>query len=66
MPTLTHVEPPRQGLGRSWTRIDDFIQEVANARVYDGVHFRNSTEVGTAMGRQIGALAATKFLRRPD
>jgi len=30
------------------------------------VHFRNSTEVGATMGRQIGALAATKFLRRPD
>jgi len=33
------------------------------ARVYDGVHYRNSTEVGTAMGRQIGAMAAAKILR---
>jgi len=30
------------------------------------VHFRNSTEVGTAMGKQVGGLAAAKFLRRPD
>ncbi len=43
--------------------IDDFVQEVANARIYDGVHYRNSTEVGTAMGKQIGELAAAKYLR---
>jgi hypothetical protein len=41
---------------RSWTKIGDFVQEVANARIYDGVHYRNSTEVGTAMGKQIGDL----------
>jgi hypothetical protein len=34
------------------------MQEVAEGRIYDGVHFRNSTEVGTAMGRKIGELAA--------
>jgi hypothetical protein len=35
---------------------------VANGRIYDGVHFRTSTEVGPAMGRQIGKLAAAKYL----
>jgi hypothetical protein len=48
---------------RTWMKLEDFIQEVANARIYDGVQFRNSTEVGTAMGRKIGALAVTKHLR---
>ena len=28
------------------------------ARIYDGVHYRNSTEVGTAMGRKVGELVA--------
>jgi hypothetical protein len=46
---------------RTWIKIDDFIQEVANGRIYDGVHFRNSTEVGTDMGRKIGELAASKY-----
>ena len=46
--------------------LDDFVQEVANARVYDGVHFRNSTEVGTALGKQVGALAVARLLRRSD
>ena len=66
MPTLTTTSYLVKGSARSWTKIDDFMQEVGNARVYDGVHFRNSTEVGTAMGKQVGALAVAKFLRRPD
>jgi hypothetical protein len=48
---------------RTWMKLEDFIQEVANGRIYDGVHFRTSTEVGTAMGRKIGELAASKYLR---
>ena len=63
MPTLTTTSVTAQGAARSWTKIDDFMQEVANARIYDGVHYRNSTEVGTEMGKRIGELAAQKYLR---
>ena len=63
MPTLTTTSVTAKGAARSWTKIDDFMQEVANARIYDGVHYRNSTEVGTAMGKQIGELAAAKYLQ---
>ena len=49
------------GAARSWATIQDFMDEVANARIYDGVHFRNSTEVGTAMGQQIGEWYAAHF-----
>jgi hypothetical protein len=63
MPTLTTTSVTAQGAARSWSTIDDFMQEVAQARIYDGVHYRNSTEVGTAMGKQIGALAVAKYLR---
>ena len=66
MPTLSTTSYLVKGPTRTWTKIDDFMQEVANARVYDGVHFRNSTEVGTAMGKQVGALAVERLLRRPD
>lgn len=47
---------------RSWNSINDFIQEVSEARIYDGVHYRTSTEVGTDMGKQIGAMAAKEYL----
>jgi hypothetical protein len=63
MPILTATSDTAKGAARSWTNIDDFVQEVANARIYDGVHFRKSTEVGTAMGKKTGALAVMKYLR---
>ena len=65
MPTLTTASYTANGATRSWTKVEDFIQEVSNARIYDGVHYRNSTEVGMAMGRQIGALAARKHFGAP-
>ncbi len=61
MPTLRSVSPTANGAERMWNKIEDFMTEVAEARIYDGVHFRNSTETGTAMGKQIGALAVEKF-----
>ena len=63
--TLKTTSPTANGASRSWTSIDDFIQEVANARIYDGVHFRNSTEVGTAMGKKVGELVVSKLLTGP-
>ena len=63
MPVLSTSSPTAKGATRSWTTIDAFIQEVSDARIYDGVHYRNSTEVGTAMGKQVGSLAAVKYLR---
>lgn len=62
-PTLTTTSYTANNAARSWATIDDFVQEVANARIYDGVHYRNSTEVGAAMGKQVGELAAAKYLR---
>jgi hypothetical protein len=63
LPTLTTTSSTANGAARSWPGIDAFVQEVANARIYDGVHYRNSTEVAAAMGRQIGALAVIRFPR---
>jgi hypothetical protein len=63
IPTMTTTSDTAMGTARSWTNLDTFIQDVANARIYDGVHYRNSTEVGTAMGEDVGALAVAKYLR---
>ncbi len=65
-PILTTTSPTAKNAARSWKKVDDFVQEVSLARIYDGVHYRNSTQVGTAMGKQIGALAVAKFLRVAD
>ena len=64
-PTLRSRSPTAPGVERSWTSVDDFVAEVAVARIYDGVHYRTSTEVGTAMGKKVGALAAANALTPP-
>jgi hypothetical protein len=46
---------------RTWASVGEFVQEVAVARIHDGVHYRNSTEVGTGMGKKIGELAVQSF-----
>jgi len=45
------------GVVRSWSRIDEVAAEVSMARICSGVHYRNSTEVGVAMGRKVGEVA---------
>ncbi|QOJ24928.1 MAG: vanadium-dependent haloperoxidase [Gammaproteobacteria bacterium] len=61
-PALTTTSAAAGGVARSWTKLDDFMQEVANARIYDGVHYRNSGKVGSEMGKKIANLAAEKYL----
>lgn len=51
------------GVVHRWTRIADYVREVDAARVWGGIHYRNSTEVGEAMGRRIGAMAVAQLLR---
>ena len=63
VPVLTTTSPTAKGAARSWTNLDEFTREVADARVYEGVHYRTSTDVGIVMGKQIGDLAVQKFLR---
>ena len=61
-PVLVTTSPTANGDMRRWTTVAAFVREVAEARVYEGIHYRNSTEVGSAMGAKIGELAATKLL----
>jgi hypothetical protein len=48
---------------RSFSKLSDYVAEVVNARVYDGVHYRTSGEAGAAMGRKIGEYTVQNFLR---
>lgn len=58
LPELSTSSPTAQGATRKWTSVDAFVEEVGNARVWSGIHYRSATDVGAAMGRQVGALAA--------
>lgn len=66
VPILSTTSPTAKGAARSWTSIDDFVREVSDARVYEGVHFRTSTQVGVEMGKRIGALAVDRYLSLPQ
>jgi hypothetical protein len=48
------TSPTAPGVTRKWTRLQDYSDEVANARIYAGFHYRFSTEVGKDMGKKIG------------
>jgi PAP2 superfamily len=59
---ITMTSPTAPGVTRSWNRIDDYVTEVKNARIWAGVHYRFSTEIGEAMGRKIGHLAVQNYM----
>lgn len=65
MPELATTSATANGVTRRWNSVEAFMQEVANARVWEGIHFRTSTEVGLAMGQQVGALAAARVAEAP-
>ena len=51
------------GVTRRWVRLSDYADEVSNARVWAGFHYRFSTEVGKEMGQKIGELTVATQLR---
>jgi hypothetical protein len=61
VPKLSSTSYTAGGAVRTWDSVGDFVQEVAVARIYDGVHYRNSSEVGTAMGKAVGELAVKRL-----
>ena len=60
---ITLASPTAPGVTRKWTRLQDYSDEVSNARIYAGFHYRFSTEAGKDMGKKIGDLTvATQML----
>jgi hypothetical protein len=54
------------GAVRHYTSVAEIHTEEGNARVWGGMHWRNSTEVGTAVGSKVGKYTATHLLKRLD
>jgi hypothetical protein len=54
------------GVGRNYTSVAEIHAEEGNARVWGGMHWRNSTEVGTALGRRVGRYTARHLLEPLD
>ncbi len=51
------------GVTRQWDTFSEGIEEVIDARVYSGIHFRTADEVGARQGGQIGHFIFTHALR---
>ena len=54
-------ERPRRG--SQVATIREYAEEVSSARVYGGIHYRNSALVGMAMGKKIGDRAVQNYLK---
>jgi hypothetical protein len=51
------------GITRQWDTFGEGVEEVIDARVYSGIHFRTADVVGARLGRQVAHFAATHALR---
>jgi hypothetical protein len=54
IPEIAITSPTAPGVTHRWTNMTAFTEEIANARIWAGFHYRFSTRVGTEMGLQIG------------
>ncbi len=60
---ISMTSPTAPGATHRWNRLADYVTEVNQARIWGGIHYRYSTEIGEAMGRKIGVRAVRKLLR---
>jgi hypothetical protein len=54
IPEIAITSATTPGVTHRWANMTAFTEEVANARIWAGFHYRFSTHVGTDMGLQIG------------
>src|SRR5262245_40597663 len=52
------------GVVRYYASVKEIHDEEGNARVWGGMHWRTSTEVGAAVGSRVGKYTATHLLKR--
>jgi hypothetical protein len=63
VPKFTLTSSAAPGVTRSFERLSDYVAEVINARIYEGVHYRTSGEVGAALGRRVAEEVVRNQLR---
>jgi hypothetical protein len=63
IPEVAMTSPTAPGVTHRFTNMSAFADEVANARIWAGFHYRFSTRVGTDMGGRIGEHVVTNVLQ---
>jgi hypothetical protein len=61
--TIMATSPTNPGFSREWETFQEGLDEVVDARIYSGIHFRTSDEVGTRLGRQVARFVFNHALR---
>ncbi|HEX2113137.1 MAG TPA: vanadium-dependent haloperoxidase [Alphaproteobacteria bacterium] len=64
IPEVSMTSATAPGITRRWTRLQDYADEVAMARIYAGFHYRFSNAAAQEMGRKIAELTVQTQLRR--
>ncbi len=62
--TLTHPGAP--GIVLNYTAWDEITDDIDDARVYGGIHFRFDQEAGAHQGRHVGKYILRNYLRSVD
>jgi PAP2 superfamily len=65
IPEVAMTSTTAPGVTHRWTSMATFAEEVANARIWSGFHYRFSTRVGTDMGLKIGEYVV-KTVMQPE
>jgi hypothetical protein len=52
------------GRTRSYARVSDAVEEITDARVWSGIHFRNADEASVRIARQIARYRAKHYFER--
>jgi hypothetical protein len=63
IPEIALTSPTAPGVTHRWTNLKAFSEEVANARIWAGFHYRTSTRVGQEMGHKIGKYVADHVMQ---
>ena len=63
IPEIAVTSPTAPGVTHRWTNMTAFIDEVANARIWAGFHYRFSTRVGTDIGLKLGEYVVNNVMQ---
>jgi hypothetical protein len=63
VPEVTLTSPSAPGVTHRWTNMWTLTEEVSQARIWAGFHYRFSTKVGQDMGRKIGQYVVNNAIR---
>jgi hypothetical protein len=63
VPEISATSPTAPGVIHRWVTMQDFVNEVSEARIWAGFHYRFSTKVGEKMGDGIGGYVVKNLLQ---